>query len=120
MKTITSRIQAIIILQFSLMMLTACNPSSQYPARILKPQNECRDVQVPIMGVLDRPANAGEVIGGALIGGVIGNQIGGGSGKDIATILGAGSGAILASDQRRREPVVVGYRTEKRCEIVYR
>jgi uncharacterized protein YcfJ len=66
------------------MMLTACNPSSQYPARILKPQNECRDVQVPIMGVLDRPANAGEVIGGALIGGVIGNQIGGGSGKELS------------------------------------
>jgi uncharacterized protein YcfJ len=48
------------------------------------------------MRVLDRPANAGEVIGGALIG----NQIGGESGEDIATIFGAGSGAILASDQR--------------------
>lgn len=33
-------------------------------------------------------------IGGALIGGAIGNQFGGGSGKDILTAAGASAGAV--------------------------
>ncbi len=38
-----------------------------------------------------------KVFGGALIGGVIGHQFGGGSGQDVATILGALAGAGLAN-----------------------
>jgi uncharacterized protein YcfJ len=36
---------------------------------------------------------AGGVLGGAAVGGLLGNQIGGGSGKQIATAVGAGAGA---------------------------
>ncbi len=36
-------------------------------------------------------------VGGALIGGVIGNQFGGGSGRDILTAGGAAAGAIQGS-----------------------
>lgn len=36
-------------------------------------------------------------IGGALIGGAIGNQFGGGSGRDILTAAGAGAGAVAGN-----------------------
>ena len=36
-------------------------------------------------------------IGGALIGGAIGNQFGGGSGKDILTAAGASAGALAGN-----------------------
>ncbi|SHG84119.1 outer membrane lipoprotein [Ferrimonas marina] len=42
-----------------------------------------------------------KVFGGALLGGVIGHQFGGGSGQDVATVLGALAGAGVAD---RRSP----------------
>lgn len=41
-----------------------------------------------------------KVFGGALLGGVIGNQFGGGSGRDIATILGAVIGGSVANNRQ--------------------
>nr|WP_041251263.1 glycine zipper 2TM domain-containing protein [Ferrimonas balearica] len=38
-----------------------------------------------------------KVFGGAVLGGVIGHQFGGGSGQDVATVLGALAGAGLAN-----------------------
>ena len=40
---------------------------------------------------------AGGVVGGAALGGLIGNQIGGGSGKQLATAAGAGLGAAAGT-----------------------
>lgn len=40
---------------------------------------------------------AGGVLGGAAVGGILGNQIGGGSGKQIATAVGAGTGAAIGT-----------------------
>ena len=40
-----------------------------------------------------------KVFGGALVGGVIGNQFGGGSGRDIATVLGAIIGGNIANNR---------------------
>ena len=100
--------------------LSGCISTTQAPARILKPQEECGNVQVPIMGILDRPASQAEVIGGAVIGGLVGNQIGDGSGKDLATMVGIGAGAVAASTQRQQEQVVVGYKTEYKCRTVYK
>lgn len=50
--------------------------------------------------------NGWHTFGGALIGGVIGNQFGGGSGRDVATILGAIIGGSVANN-RVREPEIV-------------
>jgi uncharacterized protein YcfJ len=41
---------------------------------------------------------AGE-LGGAAVGGLVGNQIGGGSGKAIATAVGAGAGAAVGTQR---------------------
>lgn len=40
---------------------------------------------------------AGGVLGGAAVGGILGNQIGGGSGQSIATAVGAGAGAAAGT-----------------------
>ena len=40
---------------------------------------------------------AGGVLGGAAIGGILGNQVGGGTGKQIATAVGAGAGAAVGT-----------------------
>ena len=42
----------------------------------------------------DRPAVLGTV-GGGVVGGVLGNMIGGGKGNTLATVIGAGAGALL-------------------------
>ena len=42
-----------------------------------------------------------KVFGGALVGGVIGNQFGGGSGRDIATVLGAIIGGNVANNRNQ-------------------
>ena len=43
--------------------------------------------------------NGWHTFGGALVGGIIGNQFGGGSGKDVATILGAIIGSSMAKNR---------------------
>lgn len=43
--------------------------------------------------------NGWKTFGGALIGGAIGNQFGGGSGRDVATVLGAIIGASAANSR---------------------
>ncbi len=48
-----------------------------------------------------------KTFGGALIGGVIGNQFGGGSGRDIATVLGAVIGGKMANNRSQGKTVIV-------------
>ena len=48
-----------------------------------------------------------KTFGGALIGGVIGNQFGGGSGRDIATVLGAIAGGAIANNRSQGKTVVI-------------
>ncbi|WP_026301271.1 glycine zipper 2TM domain-containing protein [Colwellia piezophila] len=48
-----------------------------------------------------------KTFGGALIGGAIGNQFGGGSGRDIATVLGAVIGGKMANNRSQGKTVVI-------------
>lgn len=48
-----------------------------------------------------------KTFGGALIGGAIGNQFGGGSGRDIATVLGAVIGGAVANNRSQGKTVVI-------------
>lgn len=76
-------------------------------------QEQCFEQQVPIYQ--NRRASTGDVFTGAVIGGAIGNQFGGGSGKDAMTILGAIVGADVAGRQRQE---IVGYTSEWTCKMV--
>jgi len=51
--------------------------------------------------ILDK-RNGWHTFGGALIGGVIGHQFGGGSGRDVATILGAMIGGSIANNNHNQ------------------
>lgn len=92
---------------------------SQAPAKVLYPVTECKMVKVPVYGMIDRPASGGEVLGGAILGGVIGNQFGKGNGKSAMTALGAIVGGSVANE-RKQEMAVVDYREESKCETVYK
>lgn len=48
-----------------------------------------------------------KTFGGALIGGVIGNQFGGGSGQTVATVLGAVIGGRIANNNSQGQTIVV-------------
>jgi uncharacterized protein YcfJ len=53
---------------------------------------------------------------GAILGGVIGNQFGGGSGRDLMTVAGAALGSSVAADQQRKQnPDRFYASTERRC-----
>ena len=74
----------------------------------------CSEVDVPIYGNNGK-AQTGEVLGGAIIGGILGNQVGGGKGKDAATILGAILGADFAN-KKGGTKTIVGYKRTTICE----
>ncbi len=75
---------------------------------------QCYTVEVPVYGTV-QGGSTGDVLAGAIIGGAIGNQFGGGSGKDAMTVLGAIVGADVAGRQGNRQKVV-GYRDEVKCD----
>lgn len=76
-------------------------------------EERCYETQIPIYG--QTYSDTSDVLAGALIGGAIGNQFGGGSGKDAMTALGAILGANQASGPKNR---IIGYNSEWRCDMV--
>ena len=58
--------------------------------------------------------NVAGTVAGALIGGVLGHQVGGGSGKDIATVGGAVAGGVIGSNMSQGNNY--GSRDVRRCE----
>lgn len=109
MKIIMTLIAAIVLSSCS-----SVDARDQSPARLLQWVKVCEYVQIPVYGMIDRPASDSEVFVGLLIGGAIGNQFGGGNGRDAMTVLGALGGASKAG-QRKRERVITGYTTERKC-----
>lgn len=77
-------------------------------------QERCYDVRVPEYHENGREKGAFglNVITGAVIGGLIGNQFGSGDGNTAMTALGVIGGAGQAIQRNRRE----AYRMERRCE----
>lgn len=91
--------------------ITSVNPvyENNY---VTKYKTHCYDVKVPIY--VREKGSQGDVLTGAIIGGVIGNQIGSGSSRDTMTALGVIIGANEGS--RRDRQVVRGYTMEERCD----
>jgi uncharacterized protein YcfJ len=79
-------------------------------------RTDCQTVEVPIYGGRSQASTADTFVG-ALIGGAIGNQFGGGSGKDAATVLGAIVGADVANKKGGQQQII-GYRQEQVCQNV--
>jgi len=86
---------------------------------ITTPREECQDVVVQKQApVKDENRVAGTVIG-AVAGGVLGHQIGGGTGRTIATVAGAAGGGYAGNQvQKNMQQKDVQTTTEKRCKTV--
>ena len=84
------------------------------------PRQECHDEQVThTKPVKDKDRLLGTGVG-AVVGGLLGNQVGGGSGKVLATVAGAAAGGYAGN--RIQEKVQQGNTytaTEQRCTTVY-
>ena len=80
------------------------------------PTQSCNIIEVPVYG--NTKGTAADAIAGALIGGILGNQVGGGKGKDAATIFGAILGAKVG-EENGGQKVIVGYKQVEQCSITY-
>jgi uncharacterized protein YcfJ len=78
------------------------------------PEKSCYIKTVPVYGQIT--GTAADAIASAIIGGVIGNQVSKGKGKDAATIFGAIIGAKAAENGKKE---IVGYREIEECVIKY-
>lgn len=84
----------------------------RYPVK----EQHCWDEQVWRKAPPRRSATP--VIVGSIIGGVIGNQFGGGSGNDLLTAAGAVLGGSIAADaSRKRHPDNYYQVTERQCAV---
>ena len=80
------------------------------------PEKSCYMTEVPVYS--NTKGIATDVIAGALIGGILGNQVGGGKGKDVATIFGAIIGAKVGEESGGKK-TIIGYKQIEKCEITY-
>jgi uncharacterized protein YcfJ len=91
-------------------------PITSARAVVGTPEQRCwverQQVNEPSRGV-----SAGGVIAGALIGGILGHQVGGGTGRDVATAGGAIAGAAVGNNVANRNNVT-DTRDVRRCENV--
>ena len=82
------------------------------------PYQECYTVDVPIYGnTQGNGASAGDVLGGAIIGGLIGKGV---TNKDNGAAVGALLGGMIAADKKKTKQSIIGYKQENRCETKYR
>lgn len=86
---------------------------------IRTPREVCKDVVVTRQQpVKDQHQIAGTVIG-ALAGGLLGNQVGGGNGKKVATVAGAAAGGYAGNKVQENMQAGSTYTTtETRCSTV--
>lgn len=78
----------------------------------------CRNVQVKHIGSKDNHRIIGTGIG-AVAGGLLGHQVGGGNGKTLATVGGAVAGGYVGNRvQKHAQDEKTYYTTERRCHEV--
>lgn len=84
------------------------------------PRQECRDEQVTrVKPAKDTNRLAGTGIG-AVVGGLLGHEVGGGSGKVLATVAGAAAGGYAGNKVEQKMQQGNTYTTtEQRCATVY-
>lgn len=82
-----------------------------------EPREVCQWVTVQKPVRVQQDDRVARTLLGAAAGGLLGNQIGGGSGKKVATVIGALAGAQVGSQTGDRTPRTIST-TEQRCSTV--
>ncbi|HMM46859.1 MAG TPA: glycine zipper 2TM domain-containing protein [Thiobacillaceae bacterium] len=84
------------------------------------PREVCEDIVVSDQAPVKDPNRIAGTAIGAVAGGLVGNQIGGGSGKTLATVAGAAAGGYAGNQvQKNMQQKNTVSRTERRCRTVY-
>ena len=86
-----------------------------------KPQQVCTSVDVPVYGTVQNGqsgATGGDVLAGAIIGGILGKAI---TGQDNGAGFGALVGAMTSAEKKKggTNQQIVGYTKENRCQTNY-
>jgi len=92
-------------------------PVSSVRAVVGTPEQRCW-VERQQVSEPERKTSAGGVIAGALIGGILGHQVGGGSGRDLATAGGAIAGGVIGNNVANNNNSNSYARDVRRCENV--
>ncbi|MDP1645559.1 MAG: glycine zipper 2TM domain-containing protein [Thiobacillus sp.] len=84
------------------------------------PKKVCDDVVINEQAPVKDPNRVAGTAIGAVAGGLLGNQVGGGSGRTLATIAGAAAGGYAGNQvQKNMQEKNTVSRTERRCKTVY-
>ncbi|MBB6246813.1 glycine zipper 2TM domain-containing protein [Rhodanobacter sp. A1T4] len=87
-------------------------------ATAVQARQVCHDVQVKHIQSQDSHRLIGTGVG-AVAGGLLGHQVGGGKGKTLATVGGAVAGGVVGNQvQKNAQNQKAYYTTERRCEEV--
>lgn len=79
----------------------------------------CRDVEVVRPAEVRDQNRIGGTAAGAVVGGLIGNQVGGGSGRRLATAAGAVGGGLAGREiQGRNQASATEVVVERQCESI--
>ena len=92
---------------------------SQDMVRVAQPARTCHDCgrveSVQAVQSQADPSGVG-IVGGAVVGGLLGNQVGGGSGRTLATIAGAVGGGYAGNEVEKRTRTATTYQVRVRME----
>ena len=92
---------------------------AQAPQQTAPAQQICKNCgkveSVRIVHHQARPTGIG-VVAGAVLGGVLGNQVGGGNGRSLATVAGAVGGGYAGNEIEKRSNVTASYQVRVRME----
>ena len=92
---------------------------SQDVVRVAQPARICHDCgrveSVQPVQTQASPSGVG-IVGGAVVGGLLGNQVGGGTGKTLATIAGAVGGGYAGNEVEKRTRSATTYQVRVRME----
>ena len=84
------------------------------------PREVCSDVAVTEQAPVKDPNRIAGTAVGAVAGGLLGNQVGGGTGRTLATVAGAAAGGYAGNQvQKNMQEKNTVSRTETRCKTVY-
>ncbi len=87
--------------------------------QVAQSEEVCRDVEVVHQNAPRDERRIAGTATGAVLGGLIGNQVGGGNGKKLATVVGAVAGGIAGNKVQQRAQENDTYTTvESQCETV--
>ena len=82
------------------MLLAGCETTPAF--QVSEPSARVGTVESIVQDTVQSGNAAVGTIGGAVVGGLLGNQIGGGRGQTAATVIGAGGGAFLGNQAAQR------------------